>query len=67
MTESSKFEDSWKIVEDGVKAKSRNIYDGIEENLDKANNALKENQPDKKAVLDILKSLQEQIKSTVKS
>jgi predicted nucleotide-binding protein len=65
--EFSKFEDSWKLVEDGVKAKSRKTYDAIEESLDKVNNSFKSAQPDKKAVLDALKSLQEQVTSTAKS
>jgi hypothetical protein len=62
-----KFEESWKVVEDGIKAKSRSNYDAIEESMDKVNNALKETKPDKKVVLDALKTLQEKITSSSKS
>jgi hypothetical protein len=56
-----KFEDSWKIVEDGVKEKSAKTYDAVEENLDTVNSELKNKQPEKTKLLAALQSLSQTI------
>lgn len=61
-----KFEDSWKIVEDGVKVKSSKTYDAIEEGLDSVNSELKNKQPDKAKVLASLQSLSQNIATAAK-
>jgi outer membrane cobalamin receptor len=62
-----KFEDSWKIVEDGVKAKSSKTYDAVEESLDMVNRELKNKQPEKTKLLDALQSLSQTIAIAAKS
>jgi hypothetical protein len=39
-TEFAKFEDSWKTVEDGVKAKSADNYKGIEDGMESVNGGI---------------------------
>jgi hypothetical protein len=65
-TEFGKFEDSWKTVEDGVKAKSSKTYDAVEEGLDAVNGELKNKQPDKAKMLTALKSLTQNIATAAK-
>lgn len=61
-----KFEDSWKTVEDGVKAKSAKTYDAVEESLDTVNGELKNKQPDKAKMLAALQSLSQTIAMAAK-
>jgi hypothetical protein len=65
-TEFEKFEDSWKTVEDGVKAKSSKTYTAVEEGLDTMNGEFKNKQPDKAKMLSALKSLNETIATASK-
>jgi hypothetical protein len=65
-TEFEKFEDSWKTVEDGVKAKSSKTYSAVEEGLDAMNGELKNKQPDKAKMLTALKSLGQSIATAAK-
>jgi hypothetical protein len=65
-TEFGKFEDSWKTVEDGVKAKSSKTYAAVEEGLDTMNGELKNKQPDKAKMLTALKSLGQSIAMAAK-
>jgi outer membrane murein-binding lipoprotein Lpp len=60
-TEFEKFEPSWKIVEDDVKAKSSDTYKKIEESLDTVNGEFKNKQPDKIKVEAALQSLRKEI------
>jgi hypothetical protein len=62
-TEFGQFEDSWKMVEDGVKAKSADTYDTIESSVDEVNNNLKESQPDQTKLLASLQTLTDSITS----
>jgi soluble cytochrome b562 len=64
--EFSKFEDSWSKVEDGVKAKSRDRYNAIEENMDAVTKPLKESKPSKQKILGALQSLDQAITSVTK-
>ncbi|XZO01548.1 MAG: hypothetical protein ACM65L_24165 [Microcoleus sp.] len=66
-TEFGKFEDAWKKVEDGIKAKARKSYDAVEEGADKLTNELKKSQPSKDKVLADLQSLEKTINSIPKS
>jgi hypothetical protein len=61
-----KFEDSWKTVEDGVKAKSSRTYNAVEENLDTVNGELKNKQPDKAKLLAALQTLNQTIAMAAK-
>jgi hypothetical protein len=65
-TEFEKFEDSWKTVEDGVKAKSSKTYAAVEDGLDTLNGELKNKQPDKAKMLVALKSLNQSITTASK-
>jgi hypothetical protein len=65
-TEFEKFEDSWKTVEDGVKAKSSKTYAAVEDGLDTMNSELKNKQPDKAKMLTALKSLDQSITTAAK-
>jgi hypothetical protein len=65
-TEFEKFEDSWKTVEDGVKAKSSKTYAAVEDGLDTMNGELKNKQPDKVKMLAALKSLNQGIATASK-
>jgi hypothetical protein len=65
-TEFEKFEASWKIVEDGVKTKSSQTYDKVEEGLDTVNGELKNKQPDTAKMLTALQSLSESIATAAK-
>jgi hypothetical protein len=65
-TEFEKFEDSWKTVEDGVKAKSSKTYAAVEDGLDTMNGELKNKQPDKAKMLTALKSLDQSIATAAK-
>lgn len=64
--EFSKFEASWSKVEDGVKAKSRDGYNAIEENMDAVAKPLKESKPSKEKVLAALQSLDKSISKVTK-
>jgi hypothetical protein len=63
-TEFGKFEDSWKTVEDGVKAKASKTYDAIEEGMDSVNNGLKSK--NKEASLTALQALSKNVASVAK-
>jgi hypothetical protein len=64
--EFSKFEDSWKKVEDGVKVKSPDGYKAIEEKLDEVTGELKGSKPNKDKVVAGLDSLNKNITSVAK-
>lgn len=64
-TEFDKFEDSWSKVEDGVKAKSSDTYNAIEDNADQVKSALKAS--DKTKALAALKNLNTSVASASKS
>ncbi len=59
--EFDKFEDAWKEVEDGIKAKSPKDYDVIETNLDGVTAELKASQPKKEKLITGLDSLEKTI------
>ncbi|HEY9642286.1 MAG TPA: hypothetical protein V6C57_17495 [Coleofasciculaceae cyanobacterium] len=64
-TEIDKFESPWSKVEDGVKAKSSDTYNAIEESVDNIKSALKG--ADKAKALAALKSLGESVNTAAKS
>jgi glycerophosphoryl diester phosphodiesterase len=66
-TEFDKFEDAWKKVEDGIKAKSPKDYEAVEETTEKVMAELKKSQPSKDQVLAQLQSLEKTINSIPKS
>lgn len=63
--EFSKFEDSWKTVEDGVKKKSPSTYEAIEANMDKVQEALKSS--DKPKSFAALQALGQQLTAATKA
>ncbi|MUG91284.1 DUF4363 domain-containing protein [Scytonema sp. UIC 10036] len=65
--EFDKFEDAWKEVEDGIKAKSRNNYETIETNLDEVTGELKASKPQKEKLMTALQSLEKTITAVSKS
>jgi hypothetical protein len=65
--EFDKFEDVWKEVEDGIKAKSRDNYDAIEESMDEISGELKAAKPEKNKLLGSLESLEKTINAVSKS
>lgn len=65
-TDFDKFEDNWKQVEDGIKAKSADSYKAIEDSLDRVTGQLKGSQPDKGIVLTELQSLENNINNVAK-
>ena len=60
-TEFGQLEGSWHKIEDGVKEKSSDTYNKIEDTTTAVNSALKESQPNKDKTLAALKSLDEAI------
>ncbi|MEG3842867.1 hypothetical protein [Microcoleus sp. herbarium14] len=66
-TEFGKFENAWKKVEDGIKAKAPKSYDAVEETTEKVMAELKKSQPSKDQVLAQLQSLEKTINSIPKS
>ncbi len=64
--EFAKFEDNWKPVEDGIKAKSKDSYNAIEDNLDQVNGEFKGSQPSKGKVLAALQSMETTINQVSK-
>jgi hypothetical protein len=65
--EFDKFEDAWKEVEDGIKAKSRKNYETIETNLDEVTGELKASKPQKEKLMTALQSLEKTITAASKS
>ena len=65
--EFDKFEDVWKGVEDGIKAKSRDNYDAVEKSMDEISGELKAAKPQKDKLLASLQSLEKTIKAIRKS
>ena len=65
--EFDKFEDAWKEVEDGIKAKSRNNYDAVEKSMDEISGELKPAKPQKDKLLASLQSLEKTINAISKS
>lgn len=65
--EFDQFEDVWKEVEDGIKAKSRDNYEAIEKNMDEISGELKSTQPQKDKLLTALQSLETTINAVSKS
>ncbi|MEG3906474.1 hypothetical protein QT979_01305 [Microcoleus sp. w2-18bC1] len=66
-TEFDKFENAWKKVEDGIKAKAPKSYDAVEETTDKVMADLKKSKPSKDQVLTQLQSLEKTISTIPKS
>ena len=66
-TEFGKFEDAWKKVEDGIKAKHPKSYKAIEDGTDKVMAEVKKSKPTKENVLTQLNSLEKTINSIPKS
>ncbi|BAZ85838.1 DUF4363 domain-containing protein [Dolichospermum compactum] len=65
--EFDKFEDAWKEVEDGIKAKSRDNYEAVEKSMDEISGELKAAKPQKDKLLASLKSLEKTINTISKS
>lgn len=65
--EFDQFEDVWKEVEDGIKAKSRDNYEAIEKSMDEISGELKAAQPQKEKLLTELQSLETTINTVSKS
>ncbi|WP_353929203.1 DUF4363 domain-containing protein [Okeanomitos corallinicola TIOX110] len=65
--EFDQFEDVWKDVEDGIKAKSRDNYEAIEKSMDEISGELKAAQPQKEKLLTELQSLETTINTVSKS
>ncbi len=65
--EFDKFEDAWKEVEDGIKAKSRNNYEAVEKSMDEISGELKAAKPQKDKLLASLQSLEKTINAISKS
>jgi septal ring factor EnvC (AmiA/AmiB activator) len=65
--EFDKFEDVWKEVEDGIKAKSRDNYDAVEKSMDEISGELKAAKPQKDKLLASLQSLEKTINAVSKS
>lgn len=62
----SQLEGHWSKVEDGVKAKSSDTYNAIEDTTDKVNEGLKANQPNKDEVLSALSTLETNVNNAAK-
>ncbi len=62
----SKFEDNWKPVEDGVKAKASKAYGEIEESSDKIKAELNTSKPNKEKVLTQLQTLNKNVTAVAK-
>ncbi|MTJ13525.1 DUF4363 domain-containing protein [Anabaena sp. UHCC 0187] len=65
--EFDKFEDVWKEVEDGIKAKSRDNYDAVEKSMDEISGELKAAKPQKDKLITALQSLEKTINAVSKS
>ncbi|AFW94170.1 hypothetical protein ANA_C11392 [Anabaena sp. 90] len=65
--EFDKFEDAWKEVEDGIKAKSRDNYEVVEKSMDEISDELKAAKPQKDKLLASLQSLEKTINAIPKS
>ena len=65
--EFDKFEDTWKEVEDGIKAKSRDNYEAVEKSKDEISTELKASKPQKDKLLASLQSLKKTINAIPKS
>jgi hypothetical protein len=65
--EFDKFEDAWKEVEDGIKAKSRNNYEAVEKSMDEISGELKAAKPQKDKLLASLQLLEKTINAISKS
>jgi hypothetical protein len=59
--EFDKFEDVWKEVEDGIKAKSSSNYEAVEKSMDDISGELKASKPQKDKLLTALQSLEKTI------
>jgi glycerophosphoryl diester phosphodiesterase len=66
-SEFDQFEDAWEKVEDGIKAKSPQEYEAVEEMTEKVMAELNKSQPSTDQVLAQLQSLEKTIKSIPKS
>ncbi|MEC4816461.1 MAG: DUF4363 domain-containing protein [Scytonema sp. PMC 1069.18] len=65
--EFDQFEDAWKKVEDGIKAKSRDKYEAIEKNMDDIEGELKASKPQKDKLLASLQTLETNINAVSKA
>jgi len=65
--EFDKFEDAWKEVEDGIKAKSRDNYEAVEKSMDEISGELKATKPQKDKLITALQSLEKTINTISKS
>ncbi|GAB4365452.1 MAG: hypothetical protein Kow00121_01980 [Elainellaceae cyanobacterium] len=59
--EFDRFEEFWSQVEDGVKVKSADTYNAIEDNMDQVSNELRASQPNPDKLLTALQTLQNDI------
>lgn len=62
----AKFEDNWKPIEDGIKAKSSDSYKAIEDSLDRVNGELNGSEPNKGKVIAELQSMETSINNASK-
>jgi hypothetical protein len=65
--EFDKFEDVWKEVEDGIKAKSPANYEAVEKSMEEISGELKAAKPQKDKLLASLQSLEKTINAVSKS
>jgi hypothetical protein len=65
-TDFGKFEDNWKPIEDGFKAKSKDSYSAIEDSSDQVKNELKGSQPNKAKLLAALQTMETSINKASK-
>ncbi|MEA5549664.1 DUF4363 domain-containing protein [Anabaena cylindrica UHCC 0172] len=65
--EFDQFEDAWKEVEDGIKAKSLANYEAVEKSMDEISGELKASKPQKDKLLTALQSLEKTINTVSKS
>ena len=65
--EFDRFEDAWKEVEDGIKAKSRDNYEAVEKSMDEISGELKAAKPQKDKLLDKSEKRYERTKKQVEN
>lgn len=65
--EFNQFEEHWSQVEDGIKAKSSEVYSAIEDDMDSVMNTLNSSRPNQDDALKALQFLEDNIRSVTKS
>ncbi len=65
--EFNQFGEHWSQVEDGIKAKSSEVYSAIEDDMDSVMNTLNSSRPNQDDALKALQSLEDNIRSVTKS